>query len=344
MIRAFIHAGDPIRLRPLVLAVLVTVFGAGCGSDGVAPAELTGTSEAEPVTTPQAAVTYVGIPFGPFGLWKFSKLQWGPKPFTASHNFIDADTLVLQINAARNKGHRLIVAMAGGNPSRYTTNGQFDMAKWKAVMNTYNKSSLKSAVAAAVTNGTIVGDMLIDEPENQHWWGSAINKTTINQMAAYVKTIFPTLPVGVNHGAPGYKWRSTERYTRVDYAVYQYVHWVTQGNLAIWRDGALAQARLDGVTPAFSLNILNGGKQDKGDGVYDCIGPEMGGKGTRYPRCAMTSTQIRNWGKTLAPLGCAMLLWRFDKAYITKAANLSALTEVGTLAASKPKRSCKRVV
>jgi hypothetical protein len=331
------RAGPSAPLRSLTLVALATLFGASCGRDSVAP----GTSEAEPLT-PQLAVTYVGIPYGPFGLWKMNTLQWGPKPFTASHNFINADTLVLQINAARNKGQRLIVAMAGGPSSRYTTAGQFDMAKWKSVMNTYNKSSLKTAVAAAVTDGTIIGDMLIDEPETKQW-GTAINKATIDQMAAYVRTIFPTLPVGVNHGATGYKWRPTERYTKVDYVVYQYVHWITQGNITTWRDGALAQAKLDGVTPAFSLNILNGGKQDKGDGLYDCVGTGMGGLGTHYPLCSMTPDQVRSWGKALAPLGCAMLLWRFDKAYITRAANLSALTDIGTLAASKPRRSCRRV-
>ena len=43
------------------------------------------------------------------------------------------------------------------------------MAKWKNVMNTYNKSSLKTAVAAAVTDGTLIGNMLIDEPETKQW-------------------------------------------------------------------------------------------------------------------------------------------------------------------------------
>ena len=93
----------------------------------------------------------------------------------------------------------------------------------------------------------------------------------------------------------------------------------------------------------FSLNILNGGVQDKDDGVYDCIGTGMGGLGTRYPLCSMTSDQVRSWGTTLAPLGCAMLLWQFDRAYMSEPANLSALTDIATLAASTPRRSCKRV-
>ena len=328
------------NLRGLALAGLATLVAAGCGSDTVAPGELPTTPDPSALT-PQLAVTYVGIPFGPFGLWTMNTIEYGPKPFTGSHNFINADTLVLQINAARAKGHRIIVAMAGGPPSRYITAGQFDLTKWKNVMNTYNKPALKTAVAAAVTDGTIIGDMLIDEPETKQW-GTTITKAKIDQMAAYVKTIFPTLPVGVNHGPPAYKWRNTERYTKVDYVVYQYAHWVSMGNITTWKDAVLAQAQLDGVRPAFSLNVLNGGKQDKGDGLYDCVGTEMGGMGTRYPNCNMTPTQIKTWGKTLAPLACAMLLWEFRAPVFTKAANMSAFTEIATLAASKPKPSCRK--
>ena len=44
----------------------------------------------------------------------------------------------------------------------------------------------------------------------------------------------------------------------------------------------------------------------------------------------MTSDQVRTWGKTLTPLGCAMLLWQFNKAYMNKTANLSAFNEIAT--------------
>jgi hypothetical protein len=209
-------------------------------------------------------------------------------------------------------------------------------------MNTYNKSALKTAVAAAVSDGTIIANSMIDEPETKQW-GTVLTKPKIDQMAAYVKSIFPTLPVGLSHGPPGYKWRSWERYTKVDYVVYQYAHWVTKGNVVTWRDAVLAQAKLDGVTPGLSLNILNGGAQDQGDGYYDCTGTGQAGLGTRYPNCKMTPDQLRTWGKALVPYGCVMLMWRFDKAYMSNLANQDAFKEVAALAASKPRRSCKRV-
>ena len=326
-------------LRAPGMVLLAAVMVAGCGGEGVAPLDPAGTVD-HTHGPPQYAIA-PGIPVGPIGLWTMNKLEWGPGPFSASQNAIHPDTLILQINAARAKGHRLIVAMTPGPSPRYVTNGQFDMAKWKKAMDGYNKSTLKTAVAAAVTDGTIIANLLIDEPETKRW-GTTLTKAKIDQMAAYVKAIFPTLPVGVNYGPPGYKWRGTERYTKLDYVVFQYAHWVTNGNLTTWKDAVLAQAKLDGVRPAFSLNVLNGGKQDRGDGYYDCIGPDMGGLGTRYPNCTMTPTQIRSWGKTLAPLGCAMLFWQFNKTYFTNSNNLSALTDVATLAKSQPRPSCKR--
>jgi hypothetical protein len=88
--------------------------------------------------------------------------------------------------------------------------------------------------------------------------------------------------------------------------------------------------------------VINGGVKDQGDGLYDCIGTGMGGKGTRYPLCAMTPDQINNWGKALLPYGCMMLLWRFDKTYFSKTTNQTAFKALATLAASKPKRACTK--
>jgi hypothetical protein len=268
------------------------------------------------------------------------KLRGPTQPFTASQNFILADTLVMQLNNARSRSHRLVVALTGGPSSRYTTNGQFDMSKWKATMNTYNKPALKTAMAAAVLDGTVIGYQLIDEPETRQW-GSVLTKAMIDQMVVYAKGIFPTLPVGLNHGPPGYTWRSSERYTKLDYVLYQYNHFFTSGNIVAWRDAVLAQARRDGVTPALSLNVLNGGRQDR-DGVYDCAGSGQGGLGTRFPNCVMTPDQIRTWGKALTPYACFMMMWQYDAAYMSKTANQAAFKEIAALAASKPKRSCRR--
>ena len=57
--------------------------------------------------------------------------------------------LVASAVAARAKGQRLVLALTGGSSTDLTTRGQFDLAKWKKRMDTYDKSTLKNAVAAA---------------------------------------------------------------------------------------------------------------------------------------------------------------------------------------------------
>ena len=122
MMRAFENAAGSSRLH--LLAVLATFLTAGCGSDSASPVALDppdATSEI-PGGAPLAAVTYTGIPYGAVSLWLLNKPLGPLTPFTASTNYINADTLILQINAARAKGHRLVVAMTGGATDGYTTN------------------------------------------------------------------------------------------------------------------------------------------------------------------------------------------------------------------------------
>jgi hypothetical protein len=158
-------------------------------------------------------------------------------------------------------------------------------------------------------------------------------------MAAYAKNMFPTLPQGILVGAPGYRWRASERFHKVDFVIYGYKWWITQGDVSQWRSAVLQQAKLDGITPAFSLNILDGGIPDR-KGTYDCGG--TGGKGTYYPNCRMTASQVSSWGRALVSYGCMTLMWRYDGAYFSKSANRDAFNSVASAAKSLSRRSCKR--
>jgi hypothetical protein len=285
------------------------------------------------------AVLYTGIPYGPTGLWAtVTTLKWGPASFTLSQDNTFANSIVARINAARQQRQRLVIAMTGGLPSEYRTGGKFDLVKWKNRMNTFKTVAIKNAVAAAVADGTIVGNKLNDEPETSKW-GGVMTKPLLDQMATYVKNIFPTLPVGVNMGSRGYAWRTSERFKVVDYVLMQYEWSNNQGNIGSWRDKVLAWSRAEGVTPFFSLNILDGGVIDN-VGTWDCAG--TGGKGTYATRCRMTADQVRTWGRAVGPYGCAMLMWRYDDVFMAKSANQSAFRDVASLLATKARRSCRR--
>ncbi|HET6777729.1 MAG TPA: hypothetical protein VFH26_02460, partial [Gemmatimonadales bacterium] len=280
---------------------------------------------------------YRGIPFGTFGLWQPNiPIDERIGPFTGSHNFSHPDSLIRQIRIARLRHQRLILNMTGGPSGGYTTGGKFDLAKWKARMDRFNTPELRRAIAAAVADGTVIGNSVIDEPETRQW-GNVITKQMLDDMGSYVKAIFPTLPVGVDHGPPAaYDWRTSERYRVLDYAIYQYAWWVTQGDIATWRDDVRALAERDGVALAFSINVVNGGVQDRKD--WECKG--TGGRGTRFPNCQLTTEQLRDWIETLGTDACAMLLWRHHEDFISR--NEDAIEEIAAKLSQAPIQSCTR--
>lgn len=323
------------------LLLVVALVAASCGEvdppsspEAAAP----GPSSPDP-TTPAPAVSHSGIPYGPYGLYaNTTEFEWGPAPFSASlDNSGFPNSIVRRIDAARQQRHRLVLAMTADR-IEYITNAKFDLGKWKAKLNTLNTAAIKKAVADGVADGTIVGNKLLDEPESPQW-GGVLTKPLIDQMATYAKNIFPTLPVGVTFGAPGLPWRTGERYKVVDWVGAQYVWNYNQGDIIAWRDAILSWTRVEGVTPVFSLNILDGGVRDK-VGAWDC--PGTGGKGTRSGYCRMTADQVRTYGRAIGPYGCAMLMWRYDDAFMSKSANKSAFQDVASLLNSKPRRSCRR--
>jgi hypothetical protein len=361
MLRARTRTHDRIRRGAVVLALLSPLLAGSCnsgGADAVAstdPTDAPGVPPDPPDSTPPPVdtvpgvdppppppppVAYTGLPFGPSSIWHLADLKGELQSFTASQNYINADSIVQQIDAARARGHRLVLVMAGGLSRQYSTNGQFDMTKWTNRMDTYNTEAIKTAVAAAVADGTVIANQLIDEPETRRWGGN-ITKATLDSMATYGHTMFPTLPMGLNHGPPGYKWRPTERFKVVDYVLYQYNHYITSGDIGAWRSAVLEQAKLDGVTPMFSINVLDGGVQDRGQG-YSCAGAGQAGRGTYAPNCRMTPTQVRDFGRALATDGCFLMMWEYDAAYMSEAANQDAFRELAALVASQPRRSCAR--
>lgn len=300
------------------------------------------TATSAPAMTLAVSVSYTGRMFGPNGLWAtWTDVLYGPAPFTGSKNFTAASGLVTQIQAARAMKHRLMLTMTGGPHSRYSTNGRFDIKKWRATMATYYTASIKSALAAAVADGTVIGNVMVDEPEHISWGRNpdAFSKPLIDQMASEIRAVFPTLPLGINIGPPSYKWHASETYKQLDFVIYQYNNYITNGNIVAWRDLVKAQAAKDNVVPGFSLNILDGGVQDR-DGHYGCNGSGQAGLGTYYPNCRMPSSMVLSYGQALAPSGCMLMFWMFNRDFIVNA--LSAMKTLATLNAGLSPMACKK--
>ena len=296
-----------------------------------------------PPPPPPPPPSGTGVPYGPFALFDgtSTRLAFGPAPFTMSQSGETADRVVQRIAAARAAGLRLIIAMTGGAPTNYTTDGKFDLAKWKAKMDTYRTATIQQAVADAVADGTVIMANMIDEP-NTTDWGGVVDRTTLETMSAYVKEIFPTIRTAIS-----LQWSSlvgsrfTGPYSSLDVLTTQYS--ARFGSVEAYRDGAVATAQANNLGLLLSMNILNGGPQDK-DGVWDCIG--TGGKGTSSPNCRMLPSEVETYGKTLGltPETCGLLMWRYDDAFFKTdslaPANVAAAERVAAALAGRPAKPC----
>jgi len=320
------------------------------------------------INVPLSSGPGTGIPFGTFNMYgggAAGPLSWsiplstGTEHFNLSTDFLAPEGALLRIASARKHNLKLLMNMTGGEHSRYKTNGVFDMAKWQAVMDGYDTPAIRAAVAAAVEDGTILGNSVMDEPHNvgtvghlANSWGPAgtMTKARVDQMCAYVKNIFPTLPVGVVHDHAIFEPAAS--YKVCDFIVDQYAWVKTSGDITKFRDDALAMARRDGIGIIFSLNILGGGEHHWPRDPWNCPvapatfpgGGSTGGRGPYAPTCRMTAAQLRNWGLSLGSVGCAFTLWRYEAGFVTKPENAAALKAIADKLGSLPAKSCRRAV
>jgi hypothetical protein len=228
--------------------------------------------------------------------------------------------------------------MTGGKHSSYMTNGVFDLAKWIAKMNTFNTPEIQAAVAAGVADGTIVGNSVMDEPNNtspDNRWGPAgtMTKARVDDMASYAKGIFPTLPMGVAHKHN--RFEPENPYKVIDFINDQYD--ASQGDVTRFRDAGLALARRDGHAIMFSINILDGGTT-----APECPTPQTGGPGTYGKKCRVTPGQLQDWGLILGSAGCGLTMWRYDSAFMATAANQQVFGTLADRLAMIPAKPCRR--
>lgn len=258
--------------------------------------------------------------------------------------------IVDRIEWARTNGYQLVLAMTGGSPSNYLTNGVFDRSKWNAKQDTFNTPTIKAAIALGVEDDTIKGAGVMDEPFNLGNWGPAgtMTKAKIDDMARYVKAIFPTLPVGVDHASNMFQPNSS--YTIIDYIWASYS--AQMGNLVTWRDANLAMCARDHHQVVFGFNVLSSGSRTFGcttSAAVCCPEPAtqgQGGQGGNGFFCRPTATQMKSYGTTLGPFGSGLMIWWWDDTTMNSgsyvAANVSAFTFLASALSKIPVKSWRR--
>jgi hypothetical protein len=290
----------------------------------------------------------MGLPFG--ASQQLTRSGSLAVPFTMTADGYSAGTILARISAARAGRYKLLMNLTGGPHSDYMSviNGvsQFDEAKWRAKLDTYNTAAIRQGVAQAVADGVIIGNSVMDEPYvaggangGGNTWGpkGTMTKGKVDRLCAYVKESFPTLPVGVAHQHDAFE--QDKSYSVCDFIIDQYDY--RRGDVRAFRDAGLAMAQRDGHAIMFGINILDGGVQDK-DGTYDCTGAGQGGKGTYAPNCRMTPDEVRDWGLLLGKAGCGLYMWRYDDRFLANADNQLALKDLAVGLGAMPTKSCRR--
>ena len=104
----------------------------------------------------------------------------------------------------------------GSQAQWVNANGTFSLDKWKARLLPYRSINFSSYIA----DGTIIGNYLIDEPNDPtNWAGTTVSPATLDEMAMYSKQIWPTMPTIVRV-SPSYLKGHTYQYLDAAWAQY----------------------------------------------------------------------------------------------------------------------------
>lgn len=271
-----------------------------------------------------------GIPFGPTQSFTgaATRATAGLSGQSLCMDGVSASQLTQRIEYAAANKLKLILNMTGGAHTDYTTNGVFDRTKWNNKMQTFNTSTLIASMASAVSAGVVVGCSVMDEPFHPSWGPSGtMTKVKIDSLCTYVKSIFPTIPVGVAHGYQ--QFEPNNSYNEIDFiiSIYQFVF----SNSTTWRDNTLAMCARDGHNVLFGLNCIAGGPKIPGcfTSNADCCPGGLGSNDTSTSGnwtsqqgangifCGMNPSQLSRIGYLLAPSSLGFIMWRYDAEYFS---------------------------
>jgi hypothetical protein len=232
--------------------------------------------------------------------------------------------LLSYLSSVRSKKGRVLLNFAG---EARNTDGTFSLTKWKSLIDRYKTVNFSSYV----TDGTLIGHFLVDEPHfRSRWGGQIIPQATVEAMAKYSKQIWPSMHTIVN--AP-LSWLagSTTTYTYLDagWALYRAS---TSSNPTLWAANQVALAKKKGLGVFSGLNVLDGGNGSSGF------------HGNYANSWAMSASELRTYGSALLAQSyvCGFAMWKYTSAYYDRADIKSAMAELSTKARNHVKTSCRQ--
>jgi len=302
------------RLRAIPLVAVATLFGACNATDS-----LTSTSEvndtpadvpaaAEPTDVSLSSTFRGGIPIGYFGM----PVTTFGSVYNGAFRSTDPSYINKTLAAVKARGGKMVMNLAGRG-SYYTVNGSFSLTKWKARVARYRNVNFSSYIK----DGTLIAHYLIDEPGDSHNWGHPISGSTLEEMARYSKSLWPSLPTVVRVDAT-YLANYSTSYRALDAAWSQYL--MRKGSVANYIKANISAAQRKGLALVTGLNVTHGGLN----------------------RRQMTATQVKLFGSALLATSypCAFISWDYKSSY-TSGSIHDAMRYLAGKAAGRASKSCR---
>ena len=231
------------------------------------------------------------------------------------------------LSQLRAKNGRVLIKLAGGDKAYRNSDGTFNLAKWKSGVDRFKKINFSSYI----TDGTIVGHFLVDEPHFAGRWGDkAIPQATVEAAAKYSKQLWPNLPTIVS--APA-NWLASAPVTYVHLdAGWAMFRSKTSSSPADYISQQVKRAKSKRLGLVAGLNVLDGGNGSSGI------------RGTQPKTWAMSAAELRKYGSALLGQSyvCAFSLWRYSSSYYSRADIKSAMADLSAQARNHAKTSCRQ--
>jgi hypothetical protein len=239
---------------------------------------------------------------------------------------LEPTNILTWLSAARAKGGRVVIKLCKGKDS-YVKNsdGTFSLSKWKSLVSRYRNVNF----APYITDGTLVGHYLIDEPHRaSRWGGKVISQKTLEEMAAYSKQLWPEMTTLVRV-VPSWLKNVSISYRYLDAGWLQYT--AGKGDPATLVAAEASAAKQKGLGLVVGLNVINGGNGSSG----------IRGDGGDW---SMSASEIRNYGYAMLSqdYACAFFSWQHDTDYYNVSSVKSAMADVSSRARQHAKTSCRQ--
>lgn len=230
----------------------------------------------------------------------------------------------------RRRGTRLVLNLTNsGNCAKDPGTKSFRLDRWKECFrrNSYDDPQDRRLITEGGADGTLMAIYILDEPNHPNRWGprGTVTQETIEEMAAYSKSLFPGVRTVVR-APPEWLAAGGVTYRALDGAWAQYRR--SRGPIEDYVRKQADGARALGLCLMLSLNVLDGGTTDPNDPLYS-------GWDSGRGLVEMSPAEILAYGLPMVrSQPWALGAWEYRKEYLSKPGVQEALDSLGRAAAA----------